>query len=167
MKRIYLEIAEKLSSIGGLKWIDLWHNQINFIETEHEFPAPAAFIAIRSESTQDIAEKVQDVKLQVTVYLYFETLADSYRDSWNQDSALEFLDLLDSIYKELHGSNSSNYSEMRRTSLEPVDTGSAGNLYSQSFSCLMRDYTAMKEYEEQQVNDFVLERDNSLPVYEV
>lgn len=156
-KELYTELADKLAeAIPAVKWVDLWHNQVNFLETEHPFPTPALFLQFRTAQTTDRGLKVQDVRLQVDVYLYFETFADSYRGSWNQEDALEFLDTLNAVHATLHGSDGDNYSAMRRIGFAPVDTGNAGNLYVTNFECYLVDYAAQPQQTETENNDIEL-----------
>lgn len=151
---LYKELAQILkTNIPALQWIDLWHNQVNFLSEEHPFPAPALFLAFRTMTATDMGNKVQSLTLQIDTYLFYETFADTYHDSWNQGSAMAFLDTLSNVYATLHGSDGTNYSSMRRTGFSPVDTGGAGNTYLQTFECTLIDYAAMTEYEEQQIND--------------
>lgn len=157
-KDLYTELSATLKEkVPAIKWIDLWHNQVNFLSEEHQFPTPAVFLSFRIINTQDYGEKVQNVKLQVDTFLFYETFADTYHESWNQDSALGFLDLLNESYAALHGTSGNNYSNMRRIGFSPVDTGGAGNLYQQSFECTLVDYAAMKEYEDGEVNEMIIE----------
>lgn len=142
----FKEIADRINlQMTSIKWIDLWHNQVGFLQEEHPFPTPAIFLAFRTVSGTDIGLKVQDTNVQIDFYLYYETFADTFKGSYNQNSALDFLKLLDALHKHFHGYSGQNFSEMRHTATRPVDTGSAGNLYVKSFSCIMRDYEAMKE----------------------
>lgn len=142
----YTEISNRINSeLSAIKWIDLWHNQVGFLQEEHPFPTPAVFLSFRTLSGTDLGLKVQDANIQVDFYLYYETFADTFKGSYNQSSALNFLKLLDELHKHFHGYSGQNFSEMRHTSTRPVDTGSAGNLYVKSFSCNMRDYEAMRE----------------------
>lgn len=148
-KTLYGELSEFITTnISMVKWLDLWHNQINFLDTEHPFPTPAVFLGFRSNAMQDLGTKVQKVTLQVDVYIYYETFADTYTGAFNQDAALAFLELFDSINQLLHGSSGTNYSSMRRTAFNPVDTGNAGNLYLVNYICELVDYSAQKVYEE-------------------
>lgn len=62
----------------------------------------------------------------------------------NQSDAFEFLGLLNDINAILHGSEGNNFSSMRRISFNPVDTGGAGNLYLQTYSAILIDYSAQK-----------------------
>ena len=146
---LFKELAEKISNdIPAIKWIDLWHNQISFLDTEHPFPTPAVFLGFRSDNIKDMSLKVQHVSLQIDVYLFYETFADTYKGSWNQTEALAFLDHFDNLYKCLHGTDGEQYSSMRRINFAPVDTGGSGNLYLQTFGCEIIDYTASKDWEE-------------------
>lgn len=152
-KDLYIELAEKVSQIPGIEWVDLWHNQVNFLEDEHPFPTPAVFLSFRTMIVEDARENMQIMRLQVEAYLFYETFADTYKGSVNQGSALDFLDLMNSIYAKLHGTTGENYSEMRRTGFNPVDTGSAGNLYQITFECNAVDLAAKPVYEEAGILD--------------
>ncbi len=134
---LYTELATKITDhLPEVEWVDLWHNQVNFLEDEHPFPTPAVFLNFRSLQIDDAGKKVQQVRLQVDCFLFYETFADTYNGSSNQESALAFLQLLNDLYALLHGSSGENYSSMRRIAFNPVDTGNAGNLYQLSFECL-------------------------------
>ena len=147
-KELYKELCEKVSTaLPDIKWQDLWQNQVGFLEEEHPFPAPAIFYGFTILSTEDGGSKSQDVDLQVDVYHYFETFDDTYDGSYNQDSALAFLDSISDVFRLLHATSGTYYSEMRRIGFRMVDTGDAGNLYVQQFVCKMRDLSALPEYE--------------------
>ena len=142
-KQLYVELAEKITNqINAIEWVDLWHNQVGFLENEHPFPTPAVFISIRSNSMDDLSQKVQQVNLQIDFYLYYETFADTFKGSFNQSGALGFLDTIDALNRLFHGSDGANYTGMKRTSFSPEDTGNAGNLYRITYECLSIDYTA-------------------------
>lgn len=152
-KLLYKELAQKLSEkIPAIQWVDLWHNQVNFLKTEHPFPSPACFLQFRTINIVDVGEKVQNVQMQVDVFLFYETFADTYRGGVNEDDALSFLDNLDDIQSLFHGTSGENYSGMRRISVAPVDTGDAGNLYLVSFRCELLDYAAQDVYNNEEIN---------------
>lgn len=151
---LYKEIALKLTSkIPAINWADLWHNQVGFLVEEHPFPTPAVFFAFRILTTEDMGELTQKADLQVDVYYFYETMLDTFVGAFNEDDALKYLDTITEIHKVLHGSNGANYAEMRRIAFAPVDTGSAGNLYRQSFVCNIVDATAAKNYNEASPGD--------------
>jgi hypothetical protein len=142
-KNLYLELAQKISdNLPEIEWIDLWHSQVYNLAEEHPFPTPAVFLAFRSAGIKNIGVKVQQVTLQVDVFLFFETFADTYKGGINQDEALAFLQSMDNINRVLHCSSGEHYSSMSRKSFSPLDTGGSSNLYMMTYECLLMDYSA-------------------------
>lgn len=156
---IYKELCQLVcDTMPYIEWQDLWHNQVGFLEEEHPFPTPAIFYAFTITGTQDVSQGVQDVNLQVDIYHYYETFNDTYQGSYNQESALDFLNSVSDLYKQLQGKTGSSYSEMRRVGFRAVDTGSAGNLYVQNYQCKMRDLTAQTGYDGVIPGDVIIDK---------
>src|SRR5690625_4879776 len=148
-KELYKELADKLNAhIPEVRWIDLWNSQVYNLETEHPFPTPAIFLAFRSNQIADLGNKVQNVNAQVDVFIFYETFLDTFKGAYNQQDALDFLDIMDKVNQVFHCSSGENYSSMRRVSYSPVDTGGSGNLWSITYNATLIDYSAHKEYEE-------------------
>jgi hypothetical protein len=146
--KLYQELALKVKeNIESINWIDLWHNQVGFLVEEHPFPAPALFFSFRILSVEDLSEKAQRLDVQIDMYYFYETFLDTYMGAYNEDDALDYLNNLTAIYKLFHATSGDNYSEMRRTGLTTVDTGSAGNLYKQTFTCSTVDATALNSFD--------------------
>ena len=146
--KLYQELAQKVNeNIERINWVDLWHNQVGFLVEEHPFPTPAVFLAFRILSVEDTGESVQRITLQVDMFYFYETFLDTFSGAYNQHDALDYLDTLTELHKLFHGTSGENYSEMRRTALAVVDTGSSGNLYRQSFTCNAIDVSALKDFE--------------------
>ena len=157
-KALYTELADLLTAnIPSINWVDLWNSQVYNLEGEHPFPAPAVFLAFRSSRMDDAGAKLQKVQMQVDVFLFYETFLDTFKGAYNQGEALAFLDIMDSINKELHGSSGVSYSNMKRVSFSPVDTGGAGNLYSITYTCELMDYSASKEWGEGKFADLQID----------
>lgn len=145
-KELYLELSILISNkIESVRWIDLWNSQVYNLEDEHPFPAPAVFLAFRANSMSDTGTKVQNVLMQVDVFVFYETFLDTFKGAYNQKDALDFLDIMDQVNQIFHGSSGENYSSMRRVSYSPVDTGGAGNLWNITYNCNVIDYSAQKE----------------------
>lgn len=147
-KNIYQELATKLNTIPEIQWIDLWNSQVYNLEGEHPFPAPALFLAFRSNQIEDAGTKVQKALTQVDVFLFYETFLDTFKGAYNENEALAFLDSIDAVNALLHGSSGTHYKSMRRIAFSPVDTGGAGNLYSITYECLIVDFTAQPQFGE-------------------
>ena len=135
---IYKEIAEKITAnLPDVLWVDLWHEQVNYLTEELPFPTPAVFVSFNTQSTEDSSKLVQNCNLQVDLYLFYETFSDTYEGSLNQRSAVNFLDRLSELYALFHGKAGKHYSEMRRIDMSREESGGAGNLYRISFECLV------------------------------
>ena len=103
---------------------------------------------------QDLGDKLQEMVLQIDCYLFYETFANSFHGSFNQEDALNFIGLLDFINARLHATTGENYSAMRKVGFAPEDTGNAGNLYRITFECIITDASAAKISEEAEVGDW-------------
>ncbi len=144
---LYKEFAQKVeTNMEGIRWIDLWNSQVYNLEDQVPFPAPALFMAFRSNQMRPMGSKIQEVNLQVDFFLFYETFLDTYSGAYNMDMALNYLDHLDQLNALFHGSNGENYSNMARVNFSPIDTGGAGNLYSVTYSCDFIDRSAQKEW---------------------
>ncbi len=158
---LYLEIADKISTNRpAIQWIDMWHEQINYLSTEHPFPTPACFIAFNMLSADDHGLKAQNCDTQIDIYFYYECFEDTYAGSYNQESVIAFLRELTELHKLFHGTSGTHYSEMRRIAMKDEASGDAGNLYRISFACNVYDDSAVKQYNEQEVNDINIIRED-------
>lgn len=160
-KDLYKELAEKIQSgLPEIRWIDLWHEQVQFLTDELPFPAPAVFIGFQTLDIQDKGIKEQDCNTQVDFYVFFECFSDTYNGSYNQDSALEFLDSLTRLHVLFHGKSGTNYNTMRRCDLKQEESGGSGNLYRISFNCMVTDESSLVLSEEVAVNEIKIEKGN-------
>ena len=158
-KDLYKEIAELITkNCPDVKWVDLWHNQISFMEEEHPFDTPAVFLDFRILDVIGLGGHQQQLEAQVGMYVFYETFLDTFDNAYNQDDALDFLELLTALQEHFHGSSGTHYSEMSRTGLQPIDTGSAGNLYLITFSCGMIDTAAAVTNAAVKPNDVTVDR---------
>lgn len=160
---LYKELADILTDgIPEIRWVDLWNSQVYNLEDEHPFPTPAVFLAFRTNQTADVGNKVQQVRMQVDVFVFYETFLDTFKDAYNQQDALAFLDIMDKINALLHASSGENYSSMRRIAFSPVDTGGSGNLWSITYETELMDYSAIKNYQDITVNGIIVERGDAV-----
>lgn len=158
-RELFMELSIKITAnIPEIAWVDLWHSQVFNLADEHPFPTPAVFLAFRSSGIKNIGLKVQQVTLQVDVFLFYETFADTYAGGINQNEAFAFLDSMDAINKIFHGSSGTNYSSMSRKGFSPVDTGGSANLYLMTYECLLMDYSANEQDGEGTFADLEVEK---------
>ena len=154
IEELYLEQQQIITdSLPEIKHVDLWHEQISFLEEEHPFQAPAVFFAYGSNSMEDAGNKIQKVNLQVDVYYYFETFADTARNAKRQSVALDYLKTISKINACFHGISGTYFKEMRRVGFQPVQTGTANLLYVQRYECYLIDEAAKVLSNLVEVND--------------
>lgn len=143
LEQLYLEHSQLVTDkVPEIKHVDLWAEQISFLNEQHPFRAPAVFFAYGSNEMEDLGNKTQRVNLQVDVYYYYETFADTARASKKQPVALDFLKLISKINTCFHGVNGTIFKEMRRVGFSPVETGTSNLLYVQRYTCYMIDDAA-------------------------
>lgn len=138
------ELAEELISVPDVRYIDLWHEQTGQLDEELPFPTPAVFIGFNTLESADIGTLTQDIHLQVDLYVFWETFADTYDGAIMQAEALDYLNLMTVLNVLLHGYTGEYFSTMRKTGFQRMDSGGAGNLYRASFECMVRDYSALE-----------------------
>lgn len=140
---LYKEVSELITTnLPTVKWVDLWHNQVGFLEAEHPFPSPAMFLSFRIGKVDDLSAKVQDLEVQMDLYYFYETFLDTFQGAFNELDAIAYLNTLTDLHALLHGTSGETFSECRRVGFAPVDTGTAGNLYRMSFVMSVRDGSA-------------------------
>ncbi len=156
---LYKELAQKITdNLSEIHWCDLWHEQINYLATELPFPTPAVFISFTTMDIEDKGILSQTCNTQIDFYLFYETFSDTYTGAYNQDTALDFLNHLTELHKLFHGTSGDNYTQMRRVDLRREESGDAGNLYRISFHAIVDDTSAVKDYQNKEVNDITIER---------
>ena len=146
--------------LEDIEWLDLWHDQVNYLTEELPFPTPAVFFAFNTNECEDLGQLAQKCDTQIDMYLFYETFSDTYVGSYNQGSALNYLKLLTKIHTAFHGASGDNFQTMRRVDMRREESGGAGNLYRISFSCNIEDASAQVESIKQVVNEVDVKQEN-------
>jgi hypothetical protein len=159
---LYNDLCQHMATqLPHINHQDLYHEQVNFLDTEHPWEAPALFYDFRGVPTGDLGELAQELDLQVDVYLFYETFLDTAYQSHNSQQAIDYLKDLTTINAALHGYSSAAVDNMRRVAFGRVNTGGAGNLYRVTFTAHTRDHSAVKGYNgetpgELAISDFMI-----------
>lgn len=99
----YSELRERMENTPGIEHIDMWHEQVSFLDEEHPFSSPAVFIEFNTLGIEDEGLLVQRLHTQIDFRLFYETFSDTYEGAAMQEEALSFLDLLTLLGMMLHG----------------------------------------------------------------
>ena len=66
---LYLELANKIKdNLQQIEWVDLWHEQVNYLTEELPFPTPAVFISFILLNADDKGMKGQLCNTQIDFY---------------------------------------------------------------------------------------------------
>ena len=147
------ELYERMEALPEIKHVDLWHDQVDYLSEEHPFPTPAVFFGFTTLNVSDNGELMQTTDLQVDIYVFYETFADTYNGATMQDEALEFLDLLLMIGLMFHGRTGEHFHQMRRSGTFRQESGGSGNLYRMQFQTNVSEFSALNLHNHIMVED--------------
>lgn len=171
----YEEIRERMREAPEIEHIDMWHEQISFLEEEHAFHTPAVFIEFNTLGIEDEGVQVQRLHTQIDFRLYYETFSDTYEGALMQQEALSFLELLTLLGMMFHGRSGKTFGTLRRTHVGREDSGGAGNLYRISFECDIIDYSTITmcncvDMQDKEINiedEKIPEQQEEQPLYDI
>ena len=129
----YSELRERMENTPGIEHIDMWHEQVSFLDEEHPFSSPAVFIEFNTLGIEDEGLLVQRLHTQIDFRLFYETFSDTYEGAAMQEEALSFLDLLTLLGMMLHGKSARSdvpMSDGKSRGVRETCTGSALNVKS-------------------------------------
>lgn len=169
------ELYERMESLPEIMHVDLWHGQVDYLSEEHPFPTPAVFFGFTTLNVADNGELMQTTDLQVDIYVYYETFADTYQGAKMQNEALEFLDLLLMVGLMFHGRSGEHFHQMRRSGTYRQESGGSGNLYRLQFQTNVSEFSGlnlhnhviMEERELEIINKEVDKSDNGTKMFDV
>lgn len=122
------------------KFIDWWNEQTEF--DEYEFDTPACFIDIFVPKTEAMGQMGTNPTLQIDIYVAFDTFAESYRGSSNQETALEFLEILARVNEQTNGYTAPEVGNLSIINAGPFRTASQRNVYRLSYGTDVIDQSA-------------------------
>jgi hypothetical protein len=106
--KCYLELSKKLmKDVKGLKWADIWADQLFGTEGKFPFSFPAVFFEFQITSIETKAGGFQEIEMNIMVRLCLDSYGESHAGSYNQTSALAYGRYLNAIYMALQGYSSS------------------------------------------------------------
>lgn len=126
-------IKAKIQALDGFNWEGLFNNQFAQEAQEDPIRYPAVFLEFSLIGWADSAgtyKNLQKGNIEVTLWIGFKTL-----DKENED----VLDLVDEIYKELHGHGTDDFKPLRRIrEVQDVDYNNV-IVWAQTYRTELRD----------------------------
>lgn len=155
---LYLELASTIKEkLPEVKWVDLWHGKDIPLTGELPFSTPAIFLSFKLLNCNDKGTQIQDCDTQIDMYLLYEKFNDTYQESYNNGTVLDFLQILTKIHKVFHGKSGANFGTLRRIGLERKKGGGARNIYRISFNCIIEDTSAKIDFIEKSIGEIEVE----------
>lgn len=158
----YEELATLITTkVPEIVHVDLYHGQDEFIDADGNwipFRSPAVFLEFNAADIQELGELRQGILMDIGVYLYFETTADSHHTSIGKARALQFIGLLRKLYRHLHNASGTHFGPLSRVAMNRKPGGPAAIVYRQVFRCYMLDYAATPNYNEATVSNLELRK---------
>ena len=137
------DLYERMSALPAIEHVDLWHGQVDYLSEAHPFPTPAVFFGFTTLNVADNGELMQTTDLQVDIYVFWETFADTYNDAVMKEEALMYLDLLLMVGLMFHGRSGEHFHQMRRSGTYRQESGGSGNLYRLQFQTNINEFSGL------------------------
>ncbi len=142
----YKELCTIINTgVPEIKHIDLWYNQLNYEMEEYPYPESTLFIEFNTDNIQSIGNNAQDMFTRIRFIYCFDTLSDTFDGSENQAVALAFGNIIRKLHHILQNKSGDNFSSLDRISLTKVDAPQHCIAYSQTYNCIIRDYSGVLE----------------------
>lgn len=146
----YKELAALIrAKVPAIKHVDLYYGQEQFIGSDGNwmpFRAPAVFLEFRAAEVQDLGDQVQQLTMDIGVYLLHETVQDTDDRSLGQRRALEFVALLRQLHQVLHGAQGTHFMPLTRTELSRAEAPPFCYFYRQTYRCVIIDNGAAPQW---------------------
>lgn len=118
-KEFYLAVSERLLSIEGepIKYVDLWNNNVEYIEKETGWPRPAVFVEFRPVMWERMTTRgANEYQARAEIRLHIVTDWNGSASSEHSDEArqqtIEALDLSEQIHAALLGLTGEHFGDL-------------------------------------------------------
>lgn len=118
-KEFYLAVSERLLSIEGnpIKYVDLWNNNVEYIEQETNWPRPAVFVEFRPVVWERMTTRAaHEYQARAEVRLHIVTdwqgsASSEHKDEYRLE-AIEALDLSEQIHAAMLGLTGEHFGDL-------------------------------------------------------
>lgn len=112
-KELYEAVMARLTALGEIAWVDLWNQNVEFIEQETAWPTPAVFV----EFDPIIWSRTKERELETrgTLRLHVVTLwqGSASSESEEREASLAVFGLLDLIRTQLEGLSGATFGRLQ------------------------------------------------------
>ncbi len=146
-KELCVLIKEKVPEV---KHIDLYYGQDQLVEQDgnwNPFPCPAVLLSFKAAQVRDLGDNTQELHMDITMYLYLETVQDTHHGSAGQRRAMEFVGLMRKLHTNMHGASGEHFSPLSRVEMaQKADAPPYAYVFGQTYRCVLLDNSTSKQY---------------------
>ncbi len=147
----YKELCALITAkLPEVKHVDLYYGQEQAVDGDGNwlpFRAPAVFLEFTAAQVDDMGGLCQQLTMDVTVYLYVETVQDTNHGSAGQRRALEFTGLMRKLHQALHNASGEHFGPLSRVGLRRQEAPPFVYMYAQTYRCAMIDNSTAPQYD--------------------
>ncbi|MDB0601085.1 hypothetical protein PL373_07985 [Tenacibaculum maritimum] len=136
-KEIYNTVAAKLATLNKFDWIDLYKGQLNNKNDSYPTGFPVAFISIGRIAYEDMTMNVQEGRVTIDLYLFFNKGGDTFIDATDKDTSLKILDTLDTTVNAIQWIATDCFTDISQTGEEDLTERYQRPAYKLSFSTIV------------------------------
>lgn len=137
------------TKLPELKHIDLYYGQEQMVDSDGNwlpFRSPAVFIQFQAAAVNDLGDLAQELLMDITFYLYVETVQDTNDTSTGQARALQFIGLMRKLHQALHNASGEHFGPLSRVGLQRSEAPPYVQMYGQVYRCVMIDNGASRQW---------------------
>lgn len=118
-KIIHNALEGKIKATSKFNWIDVWKAQVGKAES-YPFNFPAAFISTKRITWQDMVMNVQEGKVEIDVWLFFEEFGDTFEGATDKDTSFEDIETVELIANDLQWTEEDPFKELTLIAEEDI-----------------------------------------------
>lgn len=141
----YINELEETVEVPRLQWADLNRGQLQHLTKELGIPLPAVLISFPEIDYTLLGAGLRDGETVIRITSLFESFADSYFGSVNQDIALQYLEFNDLLYQTLEGLKGASFTDLNRIKETEDDDHDFLIVTNTDYSCSLIEVGAIKQ----------------------
>jgi hypothetical protein len=112
-KEIYEAVMARLTAMGEIAWVDLWNQNVEFIEQETAWPTPAVFVEFDPISWSRTKEREMETRGALRLHVVTQWSGSASSESAEREASLAVFGLLDRIREQLEGLSGARFGRLQ------------------------------------------------------
>lgn len=143
-KQIFKAVAEAVAALPGVKFVDLWNNQVQNLNGGTAFALPAVFVEFETVEWKQQNMGARRGSLAVRLHVVTRAVPTHGHDDPRMPEALAVFDLLDDINAAMQGLRGENFSGFMLTTSATNHDHAEIVENVERYVCGVQDITAMR-----------------------